>query len=50
MNDWVNLETGECLTGYEPNESLKRLIDEEEAFYARSAEKNRILESKEKKQ
>lgn len=50
MNDWVNLDTGECLTGYEPSQSLKRLIDEEEVFYAKSAENTRIAESNEKKQ
>ena len=49
MNDWVNLETGECLTGYEPSQSLKRLIDEEEVFYTKSAKKARIAEAKERK-
>lgn len=45
-DDWVNLETGECLTGFKPSDSLKRLIDEEEVFY----KKARIAEAEAKKQ
>lgn len=25
--DWINEETGECLTGYKPNEALKKVLD-----------------------
>ena len=49
MDDWVNLETGECLTGFKPSDSLKRLIDEEEVFYKKTEKKARIAEAKERK-
>lgn len=49
-DDWVNLETGECLTGFKPSDSLKRLIDEDEVFYKKSSKKARIAESEAKKQ
>lgn len=49
-DDWVNLETGECLTGFKPSDSLKRLIDEEEVFYKKTAKKARIAEAEAKKQ
>jgi hypothetical protein len=49
-DDWVNLETGECLTGFKPSDSLKRLIDEDEVFYKKSSKKVRIAESEAKKQ
>lgn len=48
-DDWVNLETGECLTGFKPSDSLKRLIDEEEVFYKQTEKKARISEAKERK-
>ena len=48
-DDWVNLETGECLTGFKPSDSLKRLIDEEEVFYKQTEKKARIAEAKERK-
>lgn len=47
-DDWVNLETGECLTGFKPSDSLKRLIDEEEVFYKKTAKKARIGNKREK--
>lgn len=50
MDDWVNLETGECLTGFKPSSSLKRLIDEEEVFYKKTEEKASVAEAKERKQ
>lgn len=50
MDDWVNVETGECLTGFKPSDTLKRLIDEEEVFYKKTEKKARIAEAKEKKQ
>lgn len=50
MDDWVNLETGECLTGFKPSASLKRLIDEEEVFYKKTEEKASVAEAKERKQ
>lgn len=49
-DDWVNLETGECLTGFKPSDSLKRLINEEEVFYKKTAKKARIAEAEAKKQ
>lgn len=49
MDDWVNLETGECLTGFKPSDSLKRLIDEEEVFYKQTEKKARIAEAKKRK-
>lgn len=48
-DDWVNLETGECLTGFKPSDSLKRLIDEEEVFYKQTEKKTRIAEAKKRK-
>jgi hypothetical protein len=48
-DDWVNLETGECLTGFKPSDSLKRLIDEEEVFYKQTEKKSRIAEAKKRK-
>lgn len=48
-DDWVNLETGECLTGFKPSDSLKRLIDEEEVFYKQTEKKAGIAEAKERK-
>lgn len=27
LHDWVDLSTGECLTGYEPGERLRRFVD-----------------------
>lgn len=48
-DDWVNLETGECLTGFKPSDTLKRLIDEEEVFYKQTEKKARITEAKERK-
>jgi hypothetical protein len=50
MDDWVNLETGECLTGFKPSSSLKRLIDEEEVFYKKTEEKASVAEAKKRKQ
>ena len=50
MDDWVNLETGECLTGFKPSDSLKRLIDEEEVFYKKAEEKVGEAKNREKKQ
>ena len=29
LADWVDLETGECLTGYEPEEAFRRLVEGE---------------------
>lgn len=50
MDDWVNLETGECLTGFKPSDSLKRLIDEEEVFYKKTEEKAGEAKNREKQQ
>lgn len=27
LTDWIDLETGACLTGYEPDEKFRRLVE-----------------------
>ena len=49
MDDWVNLETGECLTGFKPSDSLKRLIDEDEVFNKKTEEKEGEERAKQRK-
>lgn len=50
VEDWVNLETGECLSGFEASESLKQLIDEEEVFYKKAEENAGEAKDKRRKQ
>jgi plasmid rolling circle replication initiator protein Rep len=29
LHDWINADTGECLTGYKPSEAMKKLVNED---------------------